>query len=244
MAAVAQTPPLRILATAQDVARDCADFVLQTLASALANAPIATLAISGGSSPKLLFADMARTAFDWSRVHIFWVDERCVPPTDSQSNFKLANDALLEPAKIPQQNIHRVYGELAPEEGAARYVAEIKAFFGKSGGPLPAFDVLHRGMGPDAHTASLFPGEPLIGNRDGIAAHVWVEKMKMDRVTLLPGVLLAAKHTVLQVSGDEKAEAVRQVLTEPEDFFRYPCQIASRDGKAVWFLDRAAAAKL
>ena len=244
MAAVAQTPPLRILATAQDVARDCSDFVLQTLAGALANAPLATLAISGGSSPKLLFADMARAAFDWSRVHIFWVDERCVPPTDSQSNFKLANDALLQPAKIPQQNIHRVYGELAPEEGAARYVAEIKAFFGTSGGPLPAFDVLHRGMGPDAHTASLFPGEPLIANRDGIAAHVWVQKMKMDRVTLLPGVLLAAKRTVLQVSGDEKAEAVRQVLTEPEDFFRYPCQIASRDGKAVWFLDRAAAAKL
>ena len=244
MAAVAQTPPLRIQATAQDVAHDCADFVLQTLAGALANAPIATLAISGGSSPKLLFADIARAAFDWSRVHIFWVDERCVPPTDSQSNFKLANDALLLPAAIPPQNIHRVYGELEPEEGAARYVAEIKAFFGASGAQLPSFDVLHRGMGPDAHTASLFPGEPLIGNRDGIAAHVWVEKMKMDRVTLLPGVLLAAKHTVLQVSGDEKAEAVRQVLTEPEDFFRYPCQIASRDGKAVWFLDRAAAAKL
>jgi 6-phosphogluconolactonase len=244
MAAVAQTPPLRILATAEDAARDCCGFILQTLAGALANAPVATLAISGGSSPRLLFADMARAAFDWSRVHIFWVDERCVPPADSQSNFKLANDSLLEAAQIPPQNIHRVYGELEPAEGAARYVADIQAFFSLSSGQLPAFDVLHRGMGPDAHTASLFPGEPLIGNRDGIAAHVWVEKMKMDRVTLLPGVLLAAKHTVLQVSGDEKAEAVRQVLTEPEDFFRYPCQIASRDGSAVWFLDRAAAAKL
>jgi 6-phosphogluconolactonase len=228
----------------EEAAGDCSAFVLETLAAALADAPLATLAISGGSSPKLLFADMARAAFDWSRVHIFWVDERCVPPTDSQSNFKLANDALLAPAKIPTENIHRVYGELEPEEGTALYVAEIGAFFDVSGGKLPEFDVLHRGMGPDAHTASLFPGEPLIANRDGIAAHVWVEKMKTYRVTLLPGVLLAAKHTVLQVSGDEKAEAVRQVLTEPEDFFRYPCQIASRDGKAVWFLDRAAAAKL
>jgi 6-phosphogluconolactonase len=242
--AVPQTPPLRILATAQEVAHDCSAFVFETLAGSLANAPLATLAISGGSSPKLLFTDMARVPFDWSRVHIFWVDERCVPPTDSQSNFKLANDALLEPAKIPPQNIHRVYGELEPEAAAARYVAEIKAFFAWSGGQLPVFDIVHRGLGPDAHTASLFPGEPLIGNRDGIAAHVWVEKMKMDRVTLLPGVLLAARHTVLQVSGDEKAEAVRQVLTEPEDFFRYPGQIASRDGNAVWFLDRAAAAKL
>ena len=241
---MAENPQLRVLASGPEAARECSTFVLQTLAGVLANAPLATLAISGGSTPKLLFADMARTAFDWSRVHIFWVDERCVPPADSQSNYKLANDTLLQAAKIPTQNIHRVYGELAPEEGASRYVAEIKAFFTLSEGKTPVFDILHRGMGPDAHTASLFPGEPLIGNRDGIAAHVWVEKMKMHRVTLLPGVLLAAKHTVLQVSGDDKAEAVRQVLTEPEDFFRYPCQIASRDGKAVWFLDRAAAAKL
>jgi len=241
---VTQNPQLRIRASAEEAAGDCSAFVLETLAGALTDAPFATLAISGGSSPKLLFADMARAAFDWSRVHIFWVDERCVPPTDSQSNFKLANDSLLEAAKIPPQNIHRVYGELTPEEGASRYVADIKAFFSLTEGKMPEFDVLHRGMGPDAHTASLFPGEPLIGNRDGIAAHVWVEKMKMHRVTLLPGVLLAARHTVLQVSGDEKAEVVRQVLTEPEDFFKYPCQIASRDGKAVWFLDRAAAAKL
>jgi 6-phosphogluconolactonase len=90
----------------------------------------------------------------------------------------------------------------------------------------------------------LFPGEPLIANRSDIAAHVWVEKMQMHRVTLLPGVLMAAKRTVLQVSGDEKAEAVRQVITGPEDFFRYPCQIASRGPNACWFLDRAAAAKL
>lgn len=239
-----QNPELRISASPQAAAHDCARFILEKLVGSLANAARATLAISGGSTPKLLFAEMAISAFDWSRVHIFWVDERCVPPDDSQSNFKLANDTLLQAAKIAPQNIHRVYGELPPEEGASRYVAEISAFFGLNDGEVPAFDVLHRGMGPDAHTASLFPGEPLIGNQNGIAAHVWVEKLKMDRVTLLPGVLRAAKHTVLQVSGDDKAEAVRQVLKEPEDFFKYPCQIASRDGNAVWFLDRPAAAKL
>lgn len=241
---MAQDPELRILANPQEAAQDCSKFILDSLVAALGNAPLATLAISGGSSPKLLFAEMAEAEFDWQKVHIFWVDERCVPPTDSQSNFKLANDALLQPAKVPAQNVHRVYGELSPKEGAERYVADIKAFFSLRDGQLPAFDVLHRGMGPDAHTASLFPGEPLIANRTDIAAHVWVEKMKMDRVTLLPGVLLAAKTTVLQVSGDEKAEAVCQVLRQPEDLFKYPCQIASRDGKAVWFLDLAAAAKL
>jgi len=238
------SPELRIAPSAQEAAQGCAAFILETLTAALAQAPRATLAISGGSTPKLLFAELAQAAFDWPRIHIFWVDERCVPPPDSQSNFKLANDMLLQAAKIPLLNIHRVYGELAPQQGAARYVEEVESYFALAKGQLPVFDVLHRGMGPDAHTASLFPGEPLIGNRTDIAAHVWVEKMQMHRVTLLPGVLLAAKHTVLQVSGDEKAEAVRQVIAGPEDVFRYPCQIASRDPNACWFLDRAAAAKL
>ena len=241
---MAQQPNLRIESGPQQSAQDCSQFILDSLTKTLQGAPRATLAISGGSTPKLLFTELAKASFDWSKVHIFWVDERCVPPTDSQSNYKLANDTLLLPAKVPSQNIHRVCGELPPEEGAARYNSDIKSFFALGAGRLPVFDVLHRGMGPDAHTASLFPGEPLIADRTGIAAHVWVEKMKMDRVTLLPGVLLSAKITVLQVSGDEKAEAVRQVLLEPEDLFRYPCQIASRDEKAVWFLDRAAAAML
>jgi 6-phosphogluconolactonase len=244
MNSVTQDPQVSVATTPEDAARDCSRFILDTLAAALQNAPQATLAISGGSTPRLLFAEMAQATFNWAKVHIFWVDERCVEPTDSQSNFKLANDTLLRPARIQARNVHRVFGELAPDEGASRYVADLTAFFSLTRSRLPVFDVLHRGIGPDAHTASLFPDEPLIGNRTGIAAHVWVEKMKMHRVTLLPGVLLAAKHTVLQVSGDDKAEAVRQVLRESEDYFRYPCQIASRDGNAVWFLDQAAAAKL
>ncbi len=241
---VTESPTLRILRTAEAAADECSAYILNLLEQALASQERATIAISGGSSPKLLFSVMAKTPFDWSKVHFFWVDERCVPPTDSRSNFKLADDALLTPAKIPQQNIHRVDGELPPEEGAQRYVTDIETFFNWKKGELPVFDVLHRDMGPDGHTASLFPGEPLISDRTGIAAHVWVEKMKMDRVTLLPGVLLAAKHTVLQVSGAEKAEALRHVLTGPEDLSSYPCQIGSRGEKATWFLDEAAAAQL
>lgn len=240
----AASPHLRILGNAQEAADACAAHILGVLSGALAAQPHAAIAVSGGSTPKLLFAALAKAGFDWSRVHFFWVDERCVPPTDSQSNFKLAGDALFTPARIGPGNIHRIYGELTPEEGAARYNSDIRSFFSLADGRLPAFDVLHRGMGPDAHTASLFPGEPLIEDRTGVAANVWVEKMKSHRVTLLPGVLLAAKNTVLQVSGAEKAEALEHVLREPEDWLRYPCQIASRDEKASWFLDRAAAQKL
>jgi 6-phosphogluconolactonase len=99
-------------------------------------------------------------------------------------------------------------------------------------------------MGADAHTASLVPGSPLISNHTDIAAHAWVEHLKMDRVTLLPGVLEATKRTVLQVSGGDKADALRHVLTNEEDPINYPCQIASRNSTAIWFLDEAAAAKL
>ena len=238
------SPNLRIEANAEAVADDCSRYILATLNETLKTQPRAALAISGGNSPRLLFSRLAQAKFDWSNVHFFWVDERCVPPTDKESNYKLANDTLLMPARIKAENVHRIQGELPPEEGAARYVEEIKQFFQLPEGQLPVFDLLHRGMGPDAHTASLFPGEPLIQDRTGIAKNVWVEKFKMHRVTLLPGVLLAAKATVLQVSGEEKADAVRSVLKGPEDFRQYPCQISSRDARATWFLDKDAASKL
>jgi 6-phosphogluconolactonase len=235
---------LSISPSKEAAATKCAAFILDRLAEALKTGSTATLAISGGSTPKLLFADLAAASFNWSQVHIFWVDERCVPPTDSQSNFKLANDAWFAPAGYPSANLHRVFGELDPAEGAWKYVAEITEFFKLKAGEIPAFDVLHRGMGPDAHTASLFPGEPLIQNRSDIATNVWVEKFKMHRVTLLPATLLAARKTALQVCGADKAEAVKSVLESPDDWMQYPCQMASRDANATWFLDEAAAANL
>jgi len=237
-------PSVRIHDTAEESALACGTYVLQELEETLKTQPHATLAISGGSTPKPLFAFLAKADFNWPRIHFFWVDERCVPPSDDQSNFKLANETFLGPARIPQSNVHRICGELPPEEAAAQYVEEIQFFFSIKDGQMPAFDLIHRGMGPDAHTASLFPGEPLIQDHTHVAAHVWVEKMKMHRVTLLPGVLIAAKQTVLQVAGPDKADALHNVLAGPEDSLQYPCQIASRDSKASWFLDKAAASKL
>jgi 6-phosphogluconolactonase len=237
-------PNLKIAESAEEAAADCAAFVLEALGETLKLKSVATIAISGGTTPKLLFADLARTSFDWRRVHVFWVDERCVPPDDAQSNFKLANDAWFAAVNYPKFNLHRIFGELEPAEGAKKYVADMTNFFQLRRDEVPAFDLLHRGMGPDAHTASLFPGEPLIDNRLDVATNVWVEKFKMHRVTLLPGVLMAAKKTVLQVSGADKADAVKSVIEGAEDWKQYPCQMASRDGKATWFLDRASAAKL
>jgi 6-phosphogluconolactonase len=236
---------LDIAESAEAAANACAAWLLEELRSVLSTASTVRIAISGGSTPKLLFATLARTRFQWENVHIFWVDERCVPPTDSQSNYKLAKETLLDPAAIPPGNIHRIEGELPPPEAAQRYVADIRSAFRLKDSELPVFDIIHRGMGPDAHTASLFPGEPLIGDRTGIAASVYVEKMKSHRVTLLPGVLLAAKRTAILAAGDDKAEPLFEVLRGPEDPFRFPCQLATRGARnALWFIDRPAAAKL
>ena len=229
------------LPDAKAAAEACAHHIIGRLEEALSGQEFAAFAISGGSSPKPLFTILASAALPWDKVHIFWVDERCVPPADDASNYKMANEYLIRPAHIPQRNVHRVFGELAPETAAKRYVEEISEFFGLEEGEMPRFDLVHRGMGPDAHTASLFPGEPLIDDREGIAAPVYVGKFHQWRVTLLPGVLLAAKHTVFMVVGEDKAESVRAVFKEEYDPGKYPAQIASHHGRGVtWFLDEAA----
>jgi 6-phosphogluconolactonase len=230
---------IRKFPDAAAAAEACANQILEWLQEAIEEKGLAALAISGGSSPRRMFENFARTDFDWQRVHLFWVDERAVPPTDAQSNFKFTQDAWLGPGNFPPANIHRVQTELAPVEAAARYVEDIQKFFGLAPGELPCFDVIHRGMGPDAHTASLFPSEPLIDNRADIAAAVWVEKFQQWRITLLPGVLMAARHSALLVTGADKAGALRSVLRGPFDPLHHPAQIASGDG-TVWFVDAAA----
>jgi 6-phosphogluconolactonase len=218
-------------------AEACGSYIIRLLEKATAAHGRATLAISGGSSPRPMFEMFARSGFAWDLVHIYWVDERCVPADDPQSNFKLANAVWLEPAHVPAPNVHRVLTELEPKEAARRYAEELRQ--------VPHFDVIHRGMGPDAHTASLFPGDPLIGDKEGLAAAVYIEKLKQWRVTMLPAVLNAALHTVILAAGADKAAALDAVLTGPNDPSKYPAQIAARNSsKATWFVDEAAAAQL
>ena len=229
--------------TADAASVACARKLLELLEGALATQPRATLAVSGGSTPKRMFAEMAQSGFHWNNVHLFWVDERCVPPTDSESNYKLAKDYFLDAAHFPAANVHRIQGELAPTDAANLYAADIRSFFDISAGnPAPRFDVIHRGLGPDAHTASLFPGEPLIDDHKNLAAAVYAEKFHQWRVTLLPAVLEAARHTLMLAAGSDKAEPLHSVLSEPYDPKKYPAQIATYGGEgALWFLDKAAA---
>lgn len=223
-------------------AEACAHHVISILEEVLSGQEFATLAVSGGSTPRPMFEKLAASPFRWEHVHLFWVDERLVPPTDPASNYKLAEECLIKPAHIPQRQVHRILGEMAPKAAAARYAQEIREFFGLEDGEMPHFDLAQLGMGADAHTASLFPGDELIDDREGIAAAVFAAQHNQWRVTLLPGALLAAKHTVFLVSGADKAEAVRAVFREEYNPKEYPAQIASHHGRGVtWFLDEAAA---
>ncbi len=223
---------------AKQAAEACGAYILERLSEAIAQRGRAMLAISGGSSPKAMFEYFARTNFDWNRAHLFWVDERGVPPTDSQSNFKLAKDHWLAPAKYPEANIHRMRAELEAQESARKYADEIREVFGIVPGETPVFDVIHQGMGPDGHTASLFPGGELIGDRSGIAGATWVEKMKQWRITLLPAVLIAPRHTAMLVTGADKAAVFQRVIEGPYEPMKFPTQVVARNAADVcWFLD-------
>jgi 6-phosphogluconolactonase len=233
---------IRVFESPLEAAHACASRVLEILAEATAAGREATFAVSGGSTPKLMFEALAASGFDWTRVHLFWVDERCVPPSDEQSNYKLAKECFIDPAGFPEANVHRVHGEFDPADAAAEYSDALRMHFAG----MPVFDVIHCGMGPDAHTASLFPGDDLVKDRLGLAAAVYAPKLPNWRVTLLPGVLLKARHTLMLVTGSDKAETLESVMRGPVDVMARPVQLLARESLSdvVWFLDRAAAARV
>jgi 6-phosphogluconolactonase len=229
----------------QRAAEACAQHILSLLEAALSGRDFATFAVSGGTTPRAMFEKLAASHFEWNRVHLFWVDERCVPPSDPASNYKLVADCLIRPGRILPRQVHRIQGEIAPQAAAAAYSAAIREFFGLTADQMPQFDIVHRGMGPDAHSASLFPGDPLIEDRENIAAATFARKLNQWRVTLLPGPLLAARQTVFLVAGADKAQPLRAVLKQEYDPMRYPAQIAPWQSRGVtWFLDDKAAALL
>jgi 6-phosphogluconolactonase len=235
-------PAILIFDSAEEAAEACGDRILAILDEARRLRGKATLAVSGGSTPRLMFQSMARRTFDWTGVEIYQVDERCVPPDDEQSNYRMIRESLLSKVAIADLQVHRAAGELPPHEAARNYADDIRRSMKLAAGELPVFDVIQRGMGPDAHTASLFPGEPLISDRTGIAAAVWVEKMKQHRVTLLRGVLERARHTLCLATGAEKATALAAVLRGPFDPMQTPAQIGSPD--TAWYIDKDAAGRM
>lgn len=203
-----------------------------------------TVALSGGNTPRKMHRMLAAQPYaaevDWAYTHIFWVDERCVPRDDPDSNFGAAWKDFLSRVPIPGENLHAVKGELPPGKGAGDYEADLADFFGLGEGDFPVFDLIFLGMGGDGHTASLFPGDPaLLETRRRVVA-VRGGVPEVDRVTMTLPVLNGAKRIVFLVTGREKARTVRAVLCG-ESRLLPAARIQPRNGDLLWILDGEAA---
>ncbi len=208
-----------------------------------------TVALSGGSTPKALYSLLAspeyRNLVDWSRVHLFWGDERSVPPHHPDSNFRMVREALLDKIQIPNENIHRMPGERAPAEAAAAYEAEIKNCFGVKPGGWPRFDLIFLGLGEDGHTASLFPGTDAANERAHLVAVVYVQRLQSYRLTLTLPVINAAAQVTFLVSGESKAAIVREILLADGASCSYPAaKVRPSEGRLTWMIDADAAQEL
>ena len=246
----AATPEFSISADADALAHEAARrFVAAARAASAARGRFA-VALSGGSTPKALFALLAaapyRDRIAWGNVQIFWGDERCVPPTDEQSNYRMTRETLLDRVALPAAQIHRIPAEDPDPARAARaYTAVLEQLFTLGEGEFPTFDLIHLGLGPEGHTASLFPGSPALKEERALVAAPYVEKLGAHRITLTPLVINAAREVQFLVAGAGKAEIVGRVLHDPYDPDELPAQIvAPSPGRLVWLLDEAAAAEL
>jgi 6-phosphogluconolactonase len=215
-------------------------------ASASDPASASTSATSGPAAPADIAAAAAGPVIDWAHVQLFFGDERHVPPDHPDSNYRMVKEALLAHAPIPDANVYRIRTEL-PDAGdaAADYAQTLRRVFDVASGEWPRFDLVLLGLGPDGHTASLFPDTPVLHERSRMVAAVWVASMQTWRVTLTPPVLNHARTVLFLVSGAEKAETVHAVLEGPADPERLPAQlIAPSEGAVHWLLDAPAASRL
>lgn len=206
-----------------------------------------TVAISGGSTPRRLYALLASEEYsskvEWGSVHFFWVDERCVPKGHGESNFKLVSDLLLSRISIPAENIHMIKGEDGPERGAHGYENELRRFFAKS--ELPTFDLIILGMGEDGHTASLFPNSPLLKETRRLAVPVFMEKPMISRISLTLPVLNNASQIIFLVAGRSKADMIWKILGAGGEKEQYPAGLIKPvRGDLLWLIDKEAATTL
>ena len=239
------TLDVRVLTEAR-VADAIAQRFVEVTTGAVESAGIARVVLTGGSTPGRVYARLGeepyRSAVPWERTHLFWGDERCVPPGHPRSNWGMANAAMLRHLPIPPHNVHRMRGELEPARAAHAYAEEIREHFG----PAPVrWDLVHLGLGDNTHVASLFPFADTLREQDALVTTALLTTRAEYRITLTYPVLNEADEVHFLVSGAAKSAAVRSVLQGPLDPFRVPAQgIRPENGRILWFLDRGAADEL
>ncbi|GGH07115.1 6-phosphogluconolactonase [Silvibacterium dinghuense] len=241
----------RVYEGAAELSRAAAEHFLESIQAAVAARGRARVAISGGSTPKRTFELLANASeryekeMPWDKIELFFVDERTVPPTDKDSNYRMTKETLLEHVPLKPEQVHRMEGELNPEEAAARYESTIRNQFKLEGAETPVFDVLALGMGDDAHTASLFPHTEAIHELAKIVTANHVPQKDTWRITLTWPVINAARDVFFLIGGKDKTEPLHMVLLGEYDVETYPSQlIQPKSGKLLMLLDKDAAAKL
>ena len=244
----AQAPPrfeIRVLPDLEEAARAAALELAAAASDALSDRGIFRLALSGGSTPRVLFDTLARPPFsrriDWRKSRVFFVDERCVPPSNERSNYRLAKKHLLDPLRVPERNVFRMRGEEEPGRAARDYDRVLRAEFGRG---VPRFDLVLLGLGADGHTASLFPRTRALDEKKWAVAN-YLPLQKEWRLTLTFPVLNAARRVIFLVAGAEKASVVSALLTKKPGYRKLPAsRVRPTRGSLVWIIDESAAAQL
>ncbi|GAB4455405.1 MAG: 6-phosphogluconolactonase [Anaerolineales bacterium] len=238
---------IHIFKDMETLSRAAAELFAGKAAESIAERGRFLVALNGGGTPNRLFQLLAadyRGKVEWSRVHVFWGDERCVPPGDAGSSYGQAWEAFLSRVSIPESNIHRVKGDLEPAEASRDYALTLSRF---ASPPLefPRFDLVYLGMGEDGHTASLFPGSPADVTEPTLPVTAHYQDRPANRVTLTPLVFNQARTVAFMVTGEKKASTLAEVLSGRYDPERLPAQrIHPKDGELLWLVDEEAAGKL
>lgn len=239
-------PDICIFKDLEDLSATAAELFVKQAAQSIAERGRFLVALNGGSTPTRLFELLAtnfREQVDWNRVHVFWGDERCVPPDDPGSSYCQAWGTLLSRVPIPEMNIHRVKGELGPVEASKDYALTLKEF---ASPPLdwPRFDLVYLGMGEDGHTASLFPGSPVNVSEPTMPVTAQYQDRPANRVTLTPAVFNSAGVIAFMATGEKKAQTFAEVRSDRYNPDLYPAQrIRPADGELIWLVDEAAAGR-
>lgn len=242
---------IRILPNPEAIAETAAAEFLRAADEALREKGVFYVALAGGSTPKALYTLLSKNPVlqakvPWSKTQFFFGDERHVAPDDKESNFRMANEAMFSVARVDARQIYRIKGEEPDAATAAQgYEQDLQAAFRLADGQLPRFDLVLLGMGPEGHTASLFPGTKALKEEKRLVAHNWVGKLFTDRITLTPPVLNNSARVLFLVHGAEKAPALKAVLEGPYEPEQLPAQmIQPRRGSVLWLVDPTAASML
>jgi 6-phosphogluconolactonase len=242
-------PEIRIFKDIEALSHAAAGLFVEQVAEAVRQRGRFLVALNGGTTPARLFQLLAGDLGaqpDWNKVHVFWGDERCVPPEDPGSSYGQAREILLSRVPLPGSNIHRIVGELGPVQAAYQYALVLRQFSSPSL-DWPRFDLVYLGMGEDGHTASLFPGSPVEGTEPTLPVTAHYQDRPANRVTLTPVVLNSAHRIAFMVTGEKKADTLAKVLreTHTRNPWLYPAQrIQPEDGRLTWLVDEEAASKL